>query len=605
MFDLSFVKLFCPKKFDQFVFMPSVGSSGGIITIWDSSVFCGTTIFTESFAVGVKFNSLQTADVWNLVNVYGPCDGPDRNTFTSWLFDLDIPLTEDWLLLGDFNFMRSPDNRNKPGGNANDMPIFNDFINYQSLVELPIKGRRYTWSNMQTDPLLEQLDWYFTSANWTAKYPNTVINPLPKPVFDHSPCVVSIESTVPKSKIFRFENFWISHPGFFETVQASWSKYCYAQNSATLLCKKLKNLRYALNGWSKGISRLNVCIDNSNWTLLELDGIEDRRTLTTPEKNFRAILKNHLLILLKYKQEYWKKRYTVRWFQCGGDNTKFFHSAATERYQRNSIASLKLQDGSTVTDHAGKERELFETYKSRLGQSNQSDMKFNLSNIIKRAEGLDELTVPFTPEEIDQVVKEMPSDRAPRPDGFNGCFLKSCWHIIKADFYKLCMDFYEGNLNLQSINSGFITLIPKTPSPESANDYRPITLLNCCLKLITKLLANRLQKIIFRLIHRNQYGFLRGRSIQDCLAWAFEYIHQCQASGKACCILKLDFAKAFDMIEHEPMIEIMKKWGLMIGGLDGFVVSFPLDHRQYCLMGLWEDNSSASVVSGRATPCRP
>lgn len=236
------------------------------------------------------------------------------------------------------------------------------------------------------------------------------------------------------------------------------------------------------------------------------------------ERNFRNILKSHLITLLKYKQEYWKKRYTVRWFQCGGDNTKFFHAAASERFRRNSISTLKLQDGSIVSDHNGKEEVLFNTYRERLGQSNHCNMLFNLPQIIKKVQGLEELTVPFTKEEIDKVVKEMPSDRAPGPDGFNGCFLKSCWHIIKEDFYKLCFDFYEGNLDLQSLNSGFITLIPKVQSPESANDYRPITLLNCYLKIITKLLANHLQCVILRIVHRNQYGFLKGRSIQDCLS---------------------------------------------------------------------------------------
>ena len=97
----------------------------------------------------------------------------------------------------------------------------------------------------------------------------------------------------------------------------------------------------------------------------------------------------------------------------------------------------------------------------------------------------------------------MSADRAPGPDGFNGVFLKSCWHIIKHDFYKLCNQFFDGNLNLESINDGFITLIPKNNAPSSVNDYHPITLLNYYLKVITKLLANRLQRVILRIIHRN------------------------------------------------------------------------------------------------------
>uniref|UniRef100_A0A8R7QRY1 Uncharacterized protein n=1 Tax=Triticum urartu TaxID=4572 RepID=A0A8R7QRY1_TRIUA len=81
------------------------------------------------------------------------------------MFDLDIPDDEDWLLYGDFKYIRAPDNRNKPGGDANDMLTFNDFIQSQALVELPLKGRQYTWSNMQTDPLLKKIDWFFTSSN--------------------------------------------------------------------------------------------------------------------------------------------------------------------------------------------------------------------------------------------------------------------------------------------------------------------------------------------------------------------------------------------------------------------------------------------------------
>jgi hypothetical protein len=129
--------------------------------------------------------------------------------------------------------------------------------------------------------------------------------------------------------------------------------------------------------------------------------------------------------------------------------------------------------------------------------------------------------------------------------------------VIRYDFYRLFQEFWEGKVNLQSINDSFITLIPKIASPETANDFRPISLLNICLKLITKLLANRLQNRILELVHVNQYGFLKSRNIQDCVGWAYEYLHQCKQSGNEVVILKLDFAKAFDTVEHQAIMRVL------------------------------------------------
>jgi hypothetical protein len=95
-------------------------------------------------------------------------------------------------------------------------------------------------------------------------------------------------------------------------------------------------------------------------------------------------------------------------------------------------------------------------------------------------------------------------------------------------------------------------------NPTKVSDFRPISLLNSSIKLITKVLANKLQLVIMQLVHQNQYGFIKSRIIQDCLAWSFEYLHM---SRIELVILKLDFEKAFDKIEHEVILDVMRRKG--------------------------------------------
>lgn len=170
-------------------------------------MFTGKVISQNYFHITIEFISNLDNSSWFLTNVYGPNSAEDKLEFTTWLQNLNINQSKLWMILGDFNYIRGPDNRNKPGGDTNSMMTFNNIIINLDLVEIPLKGRSFTWSNQQESPLLEKLDWIFTSSHWTTTFPGTLAFPLARITSDHVPIKVQMDSNIPKSNIFRFEEF--------------------------------------------------------------------------------------------------------------------------------------------------------------------------------------------------------------------------------------------------------------------------------------------------------------------------------------------------------------------------------------------------------------
>jgi len=214
MFDSAFIRIICPACFDWFEFLPSNGASGGSIIIWKSAMFSGNLIFQNEYVLSVLFSSKHNNATWVLTNVYAPCTPSEKRDFIRWFKNVSMPVDVDWIVVGDFNLYRNLEDRNRLGVDFAEMLLFKEAVSKLGLVELPLRGQRFTWTNKQNPPLLEHLDWFFTSVSWTTVYPNSLITTLAMETSDHVPCLVTISIDIPKGHIFRFENFWLQHEDF-------------------------------------------------------------------------------------------------------------------------------------------------------------------------------------------------------------------------------------------------------------------------------------------------------------------------------------------------------------------------------------------------------
>ena len=158
------------------------------------------------------------------------------------------------------------------------------------------------------------------------------------------------------------------------------------------------------------------------------------RDLTIVEWNFKHILEDKLLSLLRQQRIYWKQRGTIKWVKLADEDSKFFHANATIRSRKNLITTLQDNDGNPTSLHSDKAAILWEAFKDRLSTSEIQGMHLNLEELLISSNQLDFLEEPFTQAEIDQVVQNLPTDKSQGPDGFNTDFIKKAWTIIKQDF---------------------------------------------------------------------------------------------------------------------------------------------------------------------------
>ena len=138
----------------------------------------------------------------------------------------------------------------------------------------------------------------------------------------------------------------------------------------------------------------------------------------------------------------------------------------------------------------------------------------NVPSLVNDEDNYD-LMNPFTKQEIVDVIWAMEFDKAPGLDGFSIHFYKACWPIIKLDLILMVISFQIKVKVGGCTNSTFLALIPKEVNPSSFDRFRPISLCNASYKILAKLLANRFNLLLGKLISPLQGGFVKGRHLVE------------------------------------------------------------------------------------------
>ncbi|RVW67401.1 LINE-1 reverse transcriptase-like [Vitis vinifera] len=267
------------------------------------------------------------------------------------------------------------------------------------------------------------------------------------------------------------------------------------------LATKMKEVKQKLKVWNREVfGKLET---NKSLALQQVefwDREESGRILTVEETELKKEAKDNYRKWVIMEETHWRQLSREIWLKEGDRNTGFFHRMASAH-----------QDMGWKADIGG----------LRLDQISQQE-----------AETLER---PFSEEEIYVALMEMNGDKAP--------------------------DFYDHSSFLKSLNNTFLVLIPKKSGAEDLRDFRPISLLGGLYKLLAKVLANRLKKVVGKVVSTSQNAFVKGRQILDASLIANEVIDTWQKQKEKGIICKLDIEKAYDSINWKFLVKVLQKMG--------------------------------------------
>ena len=130
---------------------------------------------------------------------------------------------------------------------------------------------------------------------------------------------------------------------------------------------------------------------------------------------------------------------------------------------------------------------------------------------------------PFTKDEVFASLGDFCGDKLPSLDGFSMDFWQNPWDFVKSEVMNFFMDFHEHG-KFVSVNATFVVLIPKSGGANDLKDFRPICLVGRLYKWLAKVLANRLKRVLAKVVSKAQNAFIEGKQILNAILVANEAV---------------------------------------------------------------------------------
>jgi hypothetical protein len=313
------------------------------------------------------------------------------------------------------------------------------------------------------------------------------------------------------------------------------------------------------------------------------------------------------------KGEFLARLSRSKWYQEGEKSNKYFFNILAYRQSQKNIEVMENEQGDMIEDQEQIKKLITDFYRNLYSkeENNIEDAHPDLvDEFFKNVPTLSEanklyMDEPLTLAELSAALKTC-KNTTPGPDGISYDFYKKYWEIWgNIILNSWTHSLKTGRLACSNLTS-VITLLPKEgKDTNKISNWRPISLTNCDLKIVTKAYALRLAQIADTIIHPNQTAYVPGRSVMDNLRTIKEIARNNGENTDEALIISLDAKKAFDSVGHNYIRTALRKYGFGEGFINVFNTLYT-DLKARILINGWQSEMIEilkGVKQGDALSC--
>ncbi|GKA84001.1 RNA-directed DNA polymerase, eukaryota, reverse transcriptase zinc-binding domain protein, partial [Tanacetum coccineum] len=360
-----------------------------------------------------------------------------------------------------------------------------------------------------------------------------------------------------------FFHYWFELEGFDTFVKQTWNDAQVTDSNAiSMFMKKMKYLKEKIRMWVKANKENSKshkqCLQEE---LSKIDLLLDKGEGSSTLISKRMEILKSIQDFVKLDTMELAQKAKIKWAIEGDENSKYYHGVLNKKRNQLAIRGI-LVEGRWIESPILVKDEFLSYFASRFNKP--PDYRLHIDLDFPNKLSLEQqmvLEIEVTREEIKKAVWDCGVDKSPGPDGFTFGFYRRYWTFLENDVVEAVLYFFNHGQFPKGSNSSFITLIPKTQEAKMMKDFRPITLIGSLYKIIAKILANRLVVVLEDLVSDVQSAFVAKRQILDGPFILNELFQWCKMKKKHTMIFKVDFEKAYDSVRWDYLDDVLKRFG--------------------------------------------